>query len=129
MEPNTLKVNAKIYSSNYASLIEAVKKLIRDPYGCFEQTSSTTYPLVMGLTFLKELPDADDEIKQMVLEMESKIKKGYDKLVTFETKDDGYEWFGKSPPHEALSAYGYMEFVDMAAVTSFVDSAMIQRLH
>lgn len=46
----------RIYSSNYASLISAIEKLIKDPYGCFEQTSATTYPMVMALSFLKALP-------------------------------------------------------------------------
>lgn len=44
----------------------------------------------------------------MMIEMEQKIKKGYDKLTTFETAENGYEWFGDTPPHEALSAYGFM---------------------
>jgi len=30
----------------------------------------------------------------MVIEIEQKIKKGYEKLITFETKDNGFEWFG-----------------------------------
>ena len=42
--------------------------------------------------------------------MEQKIlkwlKTGYDKLVSFETGTKGYEWFGKSPGHEALTSYG-----------------------
>ena len=29
------------------------------------------------------------------------------------TGDKGYEWFGANPAHEALTAYGLMEFRDM----------------
>jgi hypothetical protein len=57
--------------------------------------------------------------------MESKLKAGYDKLVSFKTKENGYEWFGKSPAHEALSAYGLMQFTEMSKVTSFVDANML----
>ena len=57
LETNSISFYGKILSSNYANLIEAVQALIKDPNGCFEQTSSTTYPMVMALTFLKNLPD------------------------------------------------------------------------
>src|SRR5262249_28577883 len=43
-----------------------------------------------------------------------------------ECKQKGYEWFGSEPGHEALSAYGLMEFREMAQVHD-VDAAMIQR--
>jgi hypothetical protein len=118
----------KIFSSNFASLLEAVQALIQDPYGCFEQTSSTTYPMVMALQFLKAQATQDDKIKGMILQIEEKLKKGYDKLVSFKTKEKGYEWFGESPAHESLSAYGLMQFTEMAKVTSFVDANMVRDL-
>ena len=60
--------------------------------------------------------------------MEGKLKKGYDKLIAFETTDKGYEWFGKSPAHEALSAYGLMQFHEMSNVTTMVDQKMVSRV-
>ena len=40
---------------------------------------------------------------------------------------EGYEWFGgTAPPHEALTAYGLLEFRDMARVQD-VDPAMLKR--
>lgn len=56
------------------------------------------------------------------------MEKGYKRLITFETKDEGYEWFGNTPPHESLSAYGLMEFTDMAENSNIVDTAMLKRL-
>src|SRR5262249_10286180 len=43
-----------------------------------------------------------------------------------ETKEKGYEWFGHTPGHEALTAYGLMEFADMGRVYD-VDRAMVER--
>jgi len=129
LEPFTARFSAKIFSSNFASLLEAVEALIQDPYGCFEQTSSTTYPMVMALQFLKAQPDQGNEkVKKMVANIEGKLKKGYEKLVSFKTKEKGYEWFGESPAHEALSAYGLMQFAEMKKVTSFVDDGMVKDL-
>jgi uncharacterized protein YfaS (alpha-2-macroglobulin family) len=65
--------NLKIYSSNFASLMEAIEALISDPYGCFEQTSSTTYPMVMALQFLKAQPTQDDKNVAMQVEIQSKL--------------------------------------------------------
>lgn len=53
MEAGSARLTAKIFSSNFASLLSAVEALIQDPSGCFEQTSSTTYPMVMALQFLQ----------------------------------------------------------------------------
>ena len=64
----------------------------------------------------------------MKLNIEAKLKKGYDKLVSFKTKEKGYEWFGESPAHESLSAYGLMQFSEMKKVTSFVDDGMVKDL-
>ena len=38
----------------------------------------------------------------------------------------GYEWFGADPGHEALTAYGLMQFTDMSQVRS-VDKDMLDR--
>ncbi len=108
--------------------MEAIEALISDPYGCFEQTSSTTYPMVMALQFLKAQPTQDDKNVAMQVEIQSKLQKGYQKLISFKTKEKGYEWFGESPAHEALSAYGLMQFAEMSKVTSFVDQSMVEDL-
>ena len=35
---------------------EAISALIQEPSGCFEQTSSTLYPMIMGMQYLNALP-------------------------------------------------------------------------
>jgi len=61
------------------------------------------------------------------------LARGYQKLTSFEclntgaNRREGYEWFGgTAPPHEALTAYGLLEFRDMARVRP-VDGAMLER--
>jgi len=54
------------------------------------------------------------------------LDKGYAKLTSFECKEKGYEWFGADPGHEALTAYGLMEFTDMRQVRE-VDPKMTAR--
>ena len=48
-------------------------------------------------------------------------------MITFETKKNGYEWFGETPAHEALTAYGLMQFYEMSKVSNVVDTTMMKR--
>ena len=43
----------KIYPSGFSQLVEGLDNIFRMPYGCFEQTSSTTYPNVLALDYLQ----------------------------------------------------------------------------
>src|SRR5262249_22692993 len=61
------------------------------------------------------------------------LEKGYSRLVSFECPDtpikakQGFEWFGAADQqHEALTAYGLLQFKDMARVHP-VDPALIKR--
>mmetsp|Transcript_19520 Transcript_19520/g.14213 ORF Transcript_19520/g.14213 Transcript_19520/m.14213 type:complete len:173 (-) Transcript_19520:791-1309(-) len=127
MEVNTYNLDVKIMSSNLASLLEAIESLIGTPTGCFEQTSATSYPMVMGLQFLSDYPVQDETVETLKFQIKQKLKPAYEKLTSFQTKEDGYEWFGKSPAHEALTAYGLMQFSDMQGVTDFVDADMVAK--
>ncbi|MBF0501874.1 MAG: A-macroglobulin complement component [Candidatus Riflebacteria bacterium] len=119
----SLTVKAAVYPTPLANLTEAMERLICEPCGCFEQTSSTNYPLVMAQQYFLThtgIPAATISRSRELLE------RGYKRLLGFECKDKGYEWFGESPAHEALTAYGLMEFNDMARVQE-VDSGMLGR--
>jgi len=107
-ELGSLSVKAKVYTNELSTIYEALEKLIRDPHGCFEQTSSTTYPLVMALIVMDNLPEKNEKIKEMQKEGLEKLTAGYNKLLSFEADKGGYEWFGDDPGHEALTAYGLM---------------------
>ena len=54
------------------------------------------------------------------------LNRGYDRLRGFECKSGGFEWFGADPGHDALTAYGLMEFTDMSRVRH-VDPALLKR--
>jgi uncharacterized protein YfaS (alpha-2-macroglobulin family) len=97
--------------------------MLAEPGGCFEQTSSNNYPNVMVAGYLKKAADADPDTTQRLSGL---LERGYQKLAGYESKNKGYEWFGEDPGHEALTAYGLMEFTDMAEVYN-VDQAMLER--
>ena len=112
-----------IYPTPLANLTQALERLIREPSGCFEQTSSTTYPLVMAQQYFTTHHGVDPALIQR---SNALLEKGYKRLVSFECGKHGYEWFGGDPGHEALTAYGLLEFTDMSQVRE-VDAKMIER--
>ena len=119
----SVKTSIAVYPTPLANLTQALSRLLREPYGCFEQTSSTTYPLVMAQQYFLSHHGVDPAIVQR---SHALLDRGYKRLVSFECKQQGYEWFGSDPGHEALSAYGLLEFTDMAQVRQ-VDSGMLTR--
>jgi hypothetical protein len=119
--PGSIVATAAVYPTPLANLTEALERLIRDPYGCFEQTSSTSYPLTMAQQYFLSHQGVDPKLVQA---SKDKLDASYKRLVGFECSDKGYEWFGENPGHEALTAYGLLHFTDMQQVRD-VDSKML----
>lgn len=120
----SMKVHATAYPDVTSDLLAGVESILAEPFGCFEQTSMTSYPNVLVLNYLGESNSGN---KALVQNAEALLEKGYKKLTSFETKQKGYEWFGGTPAHEALTAYGLMQFKEMQKVAPYVDAGMIDR--
>lgn len=118
----SLESSTAIYPTPLANLTEALERLIQDPYGCFEQTSSTSYPLTMAQQYFMSHSGVDPKL---VTASRVKLDDGYKRLVGFWCPDRGYEWFGENPGHEALTAFGLLHFTDMAQVRP-VDQTMVK---
>ena len=54
------------------------------------------------------------------------IHLGYQRLLGFEITGGGFDWFGRPPANRTLTAYGLMEFTDMARVHD-VDPRLLDR--
>lgn len=63
---------------------------------------------------------------EVQLTAEKYVGTGYQRLLTFEVQGGGFSLFGEAPASVFLTAYGLMEFSDMAQVYP-VDEALIQR--
>jgi uncharacterized protein YfaS (alpha-2-macroglobulin family) len=120
----SLTASLGFFPSPKATLVAAAKAMLAEPSGCFEQTSSTNYPNVMVAGYLKKAGNSEPET---MANIEGLLDRGYKRLAGYESKNKGFEWFGEDPGHEALTAYGLLEFVDMAQVYKSVDPEMISR--
>jgi uncharacterized protein YfaS (alpha-2-macroglobulin family) len=120
----TGRIFVKIHPGYFSQVVEGLDQILRMPFGCFEQTTSITYPNVLVLNYLKETHQITPEIQ---MRAERYIGLGYQRLLTFETSvPGGFDWYGRDPPKLLLTAYGLMEFTDMAEVYP-VDPDVIHR--
>ena len=119
----SMRAIVKLHPSSFSQLVEGLDAIFQMPHGCFEQTSSTTYPNVLALDYLrrtkKSVPAVEAKARQY-------INLGYQRLVSFEVSGGGFDWYGNPPANRTLTAYGLLEFEDMAEVHN-VDPRLIDR--
>jgi uncharacterized protein YfaS (alpha-2-macroglobulin family) len=117
------KIFVKLYPGALSQVVEGLDSILRMPGGCFEQTSSSTYPNILVMDYLKTSKKITPETQAKA---EGFISLGYQRLVTFEVPGGGFSWFGQAPANKILTAYGLMEFSDMSRVHE-VDQRLIDR--
>ncbi|RJO66286.1 MAG: alpha-2-macroglobulin, partial [Myxococcales bacterium] len=117
------KVWVKVYPGLFSQVVEGLDSMLQMPSGCFEQTSSSTYPNILVLDYMVQTGQITPEIE---LRARDYVSQGYQRLLSYEVSGGGFEWFGSPPAHRILTAYGLLEFYDMSKVHD-VDEAVIQR--
>jgi hypothetical protein len=121
--PGASKIFVRLYPGPLSQIMEGMDAILRMPGGCFEQTSSSTYPNILALDYMKRTKKLTPEVHAKA---EGYIANGYQRLLTFEVAGGGFSWFGQAPANKILTAYGLMEFYDMSKVHD-VDPRLIQR--
>ncbi len=123
--PGSDELYLEVYPAFLSQVVTGMDSMLQVPYGCFEQTTSTTWPNVLVTRYMTQTGQITPAIQAKA---ESLISAGYQRLLTFEHKGGGFSWFGEQDPAPYLSvtAFGLMEFADMAKVQP-VDPAMVQR--
>ncbi len=122
-EDGSISLQLKVYPSTFSELMDGLENILRMPSGCFEQTSSATWPNVMALSYMKANGMSNPAVHAKAKRY---IELGYQRLVGFEVRGGGFDWFGRGPANEVLTAYGLMEFADMSKV-HHVDPKLLKR--
>lgn len=102
--PNSRSAEIKIYPNVMAHVSESVEGMLQRPYGCGEQTISSTYPSVMILNLV-----AANKAK-IAADKFAKAKKyaqtGYDRIIGYQTASGGFSYWGQNDsPNVSLTAY------------------------
>lgn len=118
--PRTQKAELKIYPNLYSHVAESVEGLLERPYGCGEQTISSTYPNLMILGFAK--PES-----AIAAKAQKYLQKGYERLLGYQAADGGFTYWGRKDTSDvALTAYA-LRFLNDASAKIEVDYEVIKR--
>ncbi|WP_160140195.1 TonB-dependent receptor plug domain-containing protein [Chryseobacterium sp. c4a] len=123
-------INGSLYSSYYVfenaamKMFEDIEKLKKEPHGCFEQLSSTIYPNIFILDYLKLSKKIDSSTESLVVR---NLKKGFQKMMSYKNKDGGVGYFNSTESDVSLSAFALLEFTDLKKHI-VVDPKLIQGL-
>ncbi len=106
-------------------VVQGMESLLKLPGGCFEQTSSSAWPNVLAMKYLKDTEQGTPELEMKAMQY---INAGYQRILTFECGSGGFNWWqGDQVGNVILSAFGMMMLRDTQAVYGAVDDLVIDR--
>src|SRR5262249_5949049 len=92
----------KLFPSPVAHVIDSIAGGLRRPYGCAEQTTSSTYPNLLLLRILKSSGVADHPRRAEAMR---NLADGFVRLKGYRGPDGSYTYWGKGPGDAHLTAY------------------------
>ena len=120
--PGSVHTELKIYPNLAAHVWESVEGIMQRPYGCAEQTISSSYPSLLVLQFMKE----SDKTSPLAARARRYVEAGYQKLLGYQSGDGGFTYWGRGEPDIALTAYALRFLQDSARLIS-VDKSVIEK--
>jgi hypothetical protein len=119
--PTSLHAQVKLYPNLVAHAVDAIEAGLERPYGCGEQTISSTYPSLMVLQYLSKHPGTDPVIAARAHRY---LEQGYRRLLNYRSTDGGFTYWGSGEPDSALTAYA-IRFLRDAAQFIKVDEDVV----
>jgi hypothetical protein len=119
MIPDWKRGELKIYPNLMAHVIESVEAIMARPYGCAEQSISSTYP---SLLLLRNQKQTGEEFR-LRARAQRYVNDGYSRLLNYSESEGGFSYWGRGEPDVAVTAYALrflMEASDVIAVDQHV---------
>lgn len=122
--PGSESLRVKVYPGMMTQAVEGIEAVVREPHGCFEQSTSATWPNVMVAKYFAATGTGSEETVRRTVEM---VQRGYQLLVSYEAPQGGFNWWGDDTPgNKILTAFGILILEDMKGIIE-VDQALIDR--
>ena len=99
--PNSARAELRIYPNLMAHVAESVEAIMSRPYGCGEQTISSTYP---SLLLLRNYKKSGQE-SPLRAKAERYLHAGYQRLLNYRDSSGGFTYWGRGEPDLALTVY------------------------
>ena len=111
--------------------LDGLDGILRGPTGCFEQTSSATFPNVVVSQLLTQTapdkwPGGAEKWAEARAQADEYLLLGYQRMLSFQAGDGGFALYQDRKSDTLLTAYGLMQLTEMDAVTT-VDQSVIER--
>ncbi|HYH85659.1 MAG TPA: MG2 domain-containing protein, partial [Pyrinomonadaceae bacterium] len=121
----SVRSELKIYPNLTAHLLEGVEAIMSRPYGCGEQTISSTYPSVLVLDhYRRKGADLDGDLPPLVARARRYARIGYERLLGYRAPGGGFSYWGRGDADLALTAYA-LRFLNDASRVTEVDENVI----
>jgi hypothetical protein len=119
--PNSTRAELKIYPNLLGHVAESVEAIMERPYGCGEQTISSTFPSLLLLRNYKQTGQ-DSPLRAKA---ERYLRAGYARLLNYRDESGGFTYWGRGNPDVALTAYA-LRFLSEAREIITVDEDVIK---
>ena len=122
--PTTERTTVRVTSNPYGDVFDHLKFLVRYPYGCIEQTTSSTRPML----FVNRLMEQVDP--EMVADggIQKRVNHGIKRALSMQTSGGGFGyWPGSDSPHAWATAYATHMLLDAREVGYDVPQDAIDR--
>jgi hypothetical protein len=100
--PGSPRAELKIYPNLISHLLDSAEGILRRPYGCGEQTISSTFPNVLLLRMFKAAGREDHPLRARALRY---TREGVDRLLGYAAPGGGFRYWSHGDADVALSAY------------------------
>ncbi|HWC17184.1 MAG TPA: MG2 domain-containing protein, partial [Terriglobales bacterium] len=121
--PGSVHADLKIYPDLLAHVTEALEGMLERPWGCGEQTISSTYSSVLLLKFEKERKRSLGPLHDRAMRY---VALGYTRLLTYIDDSGAVTYWGRGEPDLALTAYA-VRFLHDASEFKPIDAGVLAR--
>ncbi|KAJ3429815.1 macroglobulin / complement [Anaeramoeba flamelloides] len=122
---NWTQTSISIHPSTLTQLTKSVKSLICIPSGCFEQTTSKSFPMVMAIQYLEQNQEYQNE--KLLKSARSTIIQSTQRLLSYRVRGEGgFSCFGSPPSNLPMTSYGLMQFYEIQKVNPAFNKDIIR---
>ena len=119
------RAELKIYPNLMAHVTEGIEAILKRPYGCAEQTISSTYPNIFILRYYKQ---RGEDFPLVAQQARLYAQEGYARLLNYGSPQGGFSYWERGEADLALTAYA-LRFLNDAREFIAVDERLIQQTH
>lgn len=119
----SLRAELKLYPNLLAQIADSIEGGLQRPYGCGEQTISSTYPSLLLLRYFRDNKLPNEPIASRA---QKYLEQGHQRLLNYQDTSGGFTYWGHGDPDIALTAYA-LRFLTEAKEFTTVDQDAIDK--